>query len=130
MKIVTKSTESKPITSGLSASFRQRLQTLLAIVGWAVLITITLLTALLGGWILLAAVLLRSRPTNEQPVLPIMLVLLAIMGGFAWLVAKYVSSPPNVVGVIGLIVAPMCIIGITWPRPSTVPCQRDGLGWN
>ena len=114
MKLATKSIPSKTLTSGHFAVFRPAVQVLLAGASWAVLIIMTLLTTLLGGWILLAAVLLHSGPTNEQPVLPIMLALLAVTGGLAWLVAKYVASPRNVVRVIRPVLALMCIIGAIW----------------
>ena len=90
------------------------MQAILAFIGWVIFILTVLLTTLLGSWIMLAAVILHSGPTNEQPVLLIMLVLLAVTGVLAWLVSKYVSTPRKVMRVIGLIIAPMCIIGATW----------------
>lgn len=114
MNIMSKAIVSKPRSSGHWTNVGRIMQAILAFIGWVIFILTVLLTTLLGSWIMLAAVILHSGPTNEQPVLLIMLVLLAVTGVLAWLVSKYVSTPRKVMRVIGLIIAPMCIIGATW----------------
>ncbi len=61
-------TLSKPTTPGLSTQSRPVMRLVLAAASWVTLIAAVLLTALLAGWVLLAAVLLHSGPTGEQPV--------------------------------------------------------------
>ena len=132
MNIMSKLIISKALPSKLRTNFGRILQAFLASMGWVIFILTVLPTTLLGGWILLAAVLLHSGPTNEQPVLAVMFVLLAVTGGLAWLVAKYLSSPRKVVRVIRLILAPMCIIGVTWAvsTPSQALYLAREMAWD
>jgi hypothetical protein len=61
-----------------------------ASVSWALLLATLLLTALGVGWILLGIVLLGAGPSADADTPPVViaLVLLAITGAFAWLVAR------------------------------------------
>jgi len=81
------------------------------------LILAVLLTGYFTGWVLLAAVLLRSGPTNEIP--PLLLVLLILTGCLAWLVARFIASRRSVLRVFGTILGLQLVIGITlalvWP---------------
>jgi CubicO group peptidase (beta-lactamase class C family) len=90
------------------------LRGILAAASWAALILVTLVTALLAGWVLLAAVLLGSGPTGAQPVPAILLTLLAATGGLAWRVARYVASPRGVGLAVAALLALVSVVGVTW----------------
>lgn len=108
-------TASKPVTARLSTRPRTVLHLLLAVASWGALSLTVLLTALLAGWILLAVPLVGGlTPSQPIPVPMILAVLLAMTGGFAWLVSKYVASPRHVFLAIGLILSLLFIVGVTW----------------
>ncbi len=106
-------------TPRFSSPSRVTLRLVVATGSWALLISVTLLTALLAGWVLLAVVLLggltRSQPI---PVIPILGSLITVTGGLAWLVARTIASPRKVGLVIGLILILFLIIGTTWAVSS------------
>jgi CubicO group peptidase (beta-lactamase class C family) len=83
-----------------------------AIVSWTILILVVLLTAYFTGWVLLAALLLRSGPTGD--IYPVLLVLVGLSSGLAWLVAKYIASWQRVRQAIGSAFVLVLIGGSIW----------------
>jgi hypothetical protein len=98
--------------SGALECIRRATRATLGAVGWSLLILTVLLSGYLTGWVLLAAVLLGSAPTGEVP--PVLLVLLAVAGGLAWLVARYVASWRRVRQAGGVAFALVLIGGAIW----------------
>ena len=92
----------------------------MAVAAWGLLLFMLLLTALLGGWVLLTVVLLGSGPgaDMEEPVLAILLILLALTCGLAWLAARYVSSARTVVWTLRTILALLFVSATTWALSS------------
>jgi CubicO group peptidase (beta-lactamase class C family) len=90
-----------------------------------------LLAATIAGWALLALVLLGSGPTSEDPVLPVLLALVAATGGLAWLVGRYVASARYVALAIALMLALPVAVGTTWALSCPDPAlflARD-IAW-
>lgn len=88
---------------------------ILGVAAWALLTPAVLITALLIGWVLLGVVLLGSGPDAAgTPVAGILLALLALTIGLAWLTARYFASWRRVGQSTGLIVALVFLVGATW----------------
>jgi CubicO group peptidase (beta-lactamase class C family) len=86
---------------------------------WAALLLAVLLTTLLSGWILLGIVLLGSGPsTAGQPVPAILAGIVAVTGGLVWLTARYLASWRRVGLAIGLILALVALVEVTWALSS------------
>jgi CubicO group peptidase (beta-lactamase class C family) len=100
--------------------FRQSLRVLLAGVSWVLLLAMTLLTALGVGWILLGILLLGAGPSADADLPPVIvaLVLLAITGALAWLVARFFASARIVGLVLGAILVLLLVAGGTWTLSS------------
>ncbi len=119
---------SNQITPKRSTRSRRVVRLIGAAAGWTMLVVAMLLTALLAGWVLLAAGLLGG---GQLPVVAILGALLAITAGLAWLVARYVASPRRVGLVIGGMLAMVLIVGVTWALSApdqTLFVARD-LAW-
>jgi len=113
-------TVSPPTTPQLSTRLRHGMRLIVAAASWALLIFAVLLTALLAGWVLLAFLLLGGLTASQPlPVVPILVLLLALTTGLAWLVARYVASPRSVGLTIGLMLALVSIVGATWALSSS-----------
>jgi CubicO group peptidase (beta-lactamase class C family) len=109
------------------------LRQILMMLGWVPLVMAVLLTTLLAGWILLAEVLVGGlTPSQPIPVIPILGALIAVTGGLAWPVTKYIASPRSVVLVIGLILALFLVIGVTWAlsSPETALFLARDMAWD
>jgi CubicO group peptidase (beta-lactamase class C family) len=91
---------------------RRAIRIALGAIGWSLLILSVLLTGYFTGWVLLAAVLLRSGPTGD--IYPVLLVLVGLSGGLAWLVARYITSWQRVRQAIGIAFALVLVVGATW----------------
>lgn len=103
-----------------SSPFGRALRAIVGVAAWGLLLFILLLTLLLAAWVLLAVVLLGSGPATDTdgPTLVVLAVLLALTGGLAWLVARYVAPARRVVWTVGSILALLLIIGTTWALSS------------
>jgi CubicO group peptidase (beta-lactamase class C family) len=79
-----------------------------------------LLTALAAGWILLGVMLLGSGPSADAdpPSAVVALVLLALTGALAWLVARFFASARMVGLAIGSILVLLLVAGGTWALSS------------
>jgi CubicO group peptidase (beta-lactamase class C family) len=79
-----------------------------------------LLTALGVGWILLGMVLLGAGPSAEAdpPAVVVVLVLLALTGALAWLVARFFASARTVGRVLGSTLVLLLVAGGTWALSS------------
>ena len=133
MKTISKSMEAKPTTFGLSLFFGRTMQVISTLTGWMLLVLTLFLTALLGGWVLLAVVLLGGLTASQPiPVVLILTVLLAITSGLAWLVARYIGSPRSVGLVISSILALFFIIGATWilSAPDNALFLARDMSWD
>ncbi len=90
---------------------------LVALASWAVLTLAVLLTVFLTGWIFLAIVLLGSGPAADlhaPPAVVVILALVSLTGGFAWLVARFAASPRTVGLAVVLMFSVFSIAGATW----------------
>jgi CubicO group peptidase (beta-lactamase class C family) len=114
MKTIT--LPSPPTTSKFPLRLGDALRVLLASVSWALLMAAVLLTALGVGWILLGMVLLGAGPSADAdpPPVVVALVLLAITGALAWLVARFVASARTVGLVLGATLALLLVADVTW----------------
>src|SRR5512139_577107 len=88
MKVTHASTTN--VVSGHTTWLWKGLRLIGAIVGWTFLMLSTLLTGFLSGWVMLAAVHVKSLP--QDMVLYAWLVLLGLTIGLSWLVARFFSS--------------------------------------
>ncbi len=120
MKTIKTPTISRSRTARFSPALRRVMRAIhiaFAALSWILLILAVLLTGYFAGWVLLAAVLLRSGPTNEIP--PLLMVLLVLAGCLAWLVARFIASRRSVLRVVGTILGLQLVIGMTlalvWP---------------
>jgi CubicO group peptidase (beta-lactamase class C family) len=111
---------SPPATVRSPLWFKNILRVFLASVSWALLLATTLLTALGVGWILLGIVLLGAGPSAdaEPPPVIVALVLLAITGTLAWLVARFFASARIVALVLGSTLVLLLVAGVTWTLSS------------
>lgn len=111
---------SPPTTARSPLWLRNVLRVLLASVSWALLLATTLLTALGVGWILLGIVLLGAGPSADAdpPPLIVALVLLAITGALAWLVARFFASARIVGLALGSTLVLLLVAGVTWTLSS------------
>jgi CubicO group peptidase (beta-lactamase class C family) len=107
---ISESTASKP-----TLQFGRLMTGILRVVAWALLILATFLTALFLGCVLLGVVLLGSAPATDAVPLPaILLALLALTCGLAWLVARYFASGRRVAQTVGVIAALVALIETVW----------------
>jgi CubicO group peptidase (beta-lactamase class C family) len=115
MKTINASVISGPNATQHSKAFERIsrvLKATLGAIGWCLLILTVLLTAYFIGWVLLAALLLRSGPTGD--IYPILLILMGLSCGLAWLVAKYVASWRRVRQAIAIAFALVLFGGSIW----------------
>ena len=110
MKITRTSTMKK--TSSHSTWLRHVLRMIGIVVGWTILMLGTLLTGFFSGWVFLPASVLSSAPLDE--VIRIWLVLLAITVGMGWLVARFIASTRSVGRVVGLSLALILVVWMSW----------------
>ena len=96
------------------------LRVFLAFVSWALLLASLLLMALVIGWILLGMVLLGAGPSAdaEPPPVVVALVLLALSGALAWLVARFFASAQRVSLVLASMLILLLVAGETWALSS------------
>ncbi|HEU5102851.1 MAG TPA: serine hydrolase [Roseiflexaceae bacterium] len=123
MKPVTASSTprvSRSPTPLRSVWFGQTVHLILGVAGWALLMLFLLLTALGVGWILLGIVLLGSGPAADADPQPIVhaLVLLAISGTLAWVVARFFASPRIVGLAVSSTLVLLLVAGGTWALTS------------
>lgn len=121
MKTIT--LPSPPTTSRFPLRFGNALRVLLASVSWILLMAAVLLTALGVGWILLGMVLLGAGPSADAdpPPMVVALVLLAVTGALAWVVARFFASARMVGLVIGSTLVLLLVAGVTWTLSSPDP---------
>jgi CubicO group peptidase (beta-lactamase class C family) len=132
MKTINPSMISGPNTTQHSKAFeriRRAIQATLGAIGWSLLILAVLLTGYFTGWVLLAALLLRSGPTGD--IYPVLLVLVGLSGGLAWLVARYIASWQRVCQAIGIAFALVLIVGAVWASiyPDGALFLARQVGW-
>jgi CubicO group peptidase (beta-lactamase class C family) len=115
MKAINSSMISGPNTTQHSKAverIRRGIRAALGATGWSLLILAVLLTGYFTGWVLLAAVWLRSGPTED--VYPVLSVLLVLSGGLTWLIARYIAPWRRVGRAIGIAFALVLIGGVVW----------------
>mgnify|MGYP001255416241 FL=1 len=96
------------------------LRVVVASISWVLLMAMALLTALGVGWILLGMVLLGAGPSADADPPPVVaaLVLLAVTGALAWVVARFFASARTVGLVIGSTLVLLLVAGVTWTLSS------------
>jgi CubicO group peptidase (beta-lactamase class C family) len=90
----------------------------LAVIAWATLMFFVVATAYFYWPIILAALLLDSGPSTEEPIREIAAALLVITAILAFVVGRFVASYRAVGLAVSSTLALALIIGVTWARTS------------
>jgi hypothetical protein len=127
----TMTTSSSTAGSRRWPASRPALGMIAAAATWMALVVVILFTSLLLGWILLGIALLGSGPApGGQPVPAMLLALLALASGLAWLTAQYIASWRGVGLVIAVVLTLGSLVGATWalssPDQALYLAREDG----
>ena len=116
-------------TSRNSTWLRNVIRVTLAIIGWTILMLATLLTGFFSGWALLAASLLGRVPQDK--VITVLSVVLVITIGTGWLVARFIASARSVGRVVGLTLALILVVWMSWSviYPDRALFLAREVGW-